>query len=238
MVLRYFNGFVILALICLSALVTTAQTSKCGLQVNVFDSEEVILLIEAKVTIKDLKSGIVTESAERFEPFIFRNVPEGDYEITATKNNYKQGINKVTLNCAQVNDEKIRPFGIILQKGNANEKVLTDERESIVKGTFKLSGKAVSSQEERQKKFVELNDILNYKAVSLGKPVYPLAAKATGASGIVYVWVEVDEQGNVSSAQAVSGHPLLHMAAIKAAKESKFPSAETLGVLIYNFVKK
>jgi len=54
--------------------------------------------------------------------------------------------------------------------------------------------------------------------------------------------VLIDENGNVISANAVSGHPLLRAAAVAAAHASKlrlrnFPaSGKVNGVIIYNFV--
>ena len=65
-------------------------------------------------------------------------------------------------------------------------------------------------------------DNLNQTALSLPKPEYPLAAKAVRASGDVGVSVLIDENGNVIEAKAVSGHPLLRAAAVKAALQAKF----------------
>jgi periplasmic protein TonB len=56
----------------------------------------------------------------------------------------------------------------------------------------------------------------------LVKPPYPPAAKAVRASGAVNVQVTIDENGNVISASAVSGHALLRGAAESAARASKF----------------
>src|SRR5688500_18571158 len=50
---------------------------------------------------------------------------------------------------------------------------------------------------------------LNGKAISLPTPEYPLLARQAQASGSVEVQVTVDEGGNVISATAMSGHPLL-----------------------------
>jgi len=84
--------------------------------------------------------------------------------------------------------------------------------------------------------------VLNGKATSLPKPTYPAAAKAVRASGAVNVQVQVDEKGNVTSASAVSGHPLLRSAAEQAAKQAKFSPTllsgkpvKVSGVLVYNF---
>ncbi|MGC2238967.1 MAG: TonB family protein [Pyrinomonadaceae bacterium] len=85
--------------------------------------------------------------------------------------------------------------------------------------------------------------VLNSKAKNLAKPVYPEAARAVKASGAVNVQVTIDEQGNVISASAVSGHPLLRKASEDAARASKFSPTmlegvpvKVTGIVIYNFV--
>jgi TonB family protein len=85
--------------------------------------------------------------------------------------------------------------------------------------------------------------VLNGKAVSLVKPVYPAAAKAVRASGTVSVKVLIDEEGTVVAANAVSGHPLLRSASEQAARESKFAPTtlsgqpvKVSGIVTYNFV--
>jgi len=84
--------------------------------------------------------------------------------------------------------------------------------------------------------------VINGKATYLPKPAYPAAARAAKASGAVYVEVLVDEQGNVISAVAVSGDPLLRASAEEAAKGAKFSPTllsgtpvKVKGVLVYNF---
>jgi TonB family protein len=85
--------------------------------------------------------------------------------------------------------------------------------------------------------------VLNGKATSLPKPVYPPAAKAVRASGAVTVQVTVDEKGDVVSASALSGHPLLRQSAESAARQAKFSptllsgtAVKVTGVIVYNFV--
>ena len=85
--------------------------------------------------------------------------------------------------------------------------------------------------------------VLNGKAISLPKPGYPPIARAARASGTVVVQVLIDENGNVVSAHAVSGHPLLQGAAIGAARQAKFSPTKlsglpvkVTGVIQYNFV--
>lgn len=85
--------------------------------------------------------------------------------------------------------------------------------------------------------------VLNGKAISLPKPGYPPIARAARASGTVVVQVLIDENGNVVSAHAVSGHPLLQGAAVGAARQAKFSPTKlsgqpvkVTGVIQYNFV--
>lgn len=85
--------------------------------------------------------------------------------------------------------------------------------------------------------------VLNGKATHLPKPAYPAIAKAANASGTVNVQVLVDENGNVLSAHAVSGHPLLKQSAVAAARGAKFrptllsgQPVKVSGIIVYNFV--
>jgi len=85
--------------------------------------------------------------------------------------------------------------------------------------------------------------VLNGKASSLPAPEYPAAARAVKASGAVNIQVTINEQGDIVSASAVSGHPLLRQAAEEAARKAKFAPTflqgvpvSVTGVLVYNFV--
>lgn len=84
--------------------------------------------------------------------------------------------------------------------------------------------------------------VVNSKAKTLVTPAYPAAAKMVKAQGAVNVQVVIDEQGNVISAVAASGNPLLRASAVQAAKQSKFTPTllsnvpvRATGVIIYNF---
>lgn len=84
--------------------------------------------------------------------------------------------------------------------------------------------------------------VINGQATSLPKPIYSAAAKAVHASGKVSVRVVIDERGNVISANAVSGHPLLTSSAEAAALNARFSPTllsgtpiQISGVIVYNF---
>ena len=85
--------------------------------------------------------------------------------------------------------------------------------------------------------------VLNGKAISLPAPNYPAEARAARISGAVTVQITIDEYGNVITARAVSGHPLLQAAAVSSAQQARFSptflmgeAVKVTGVLIYNFV--
>lgn len=85
--------------------------------------------------------------------------------------------------------------------------------------------------------------VLNGKAINLPKPPYPPIAKQAHASGTVVVQVVIDENGNVISAHAVSGHPLLQAVSVAAARQARFSPTKlsgqpvkVTGVITYNFV--
>jgi TonB family protein len=87
--------------------------------------------------------------------------------------------------------------------------------------------------------------VLNGKAISLPQPDYPAAAKAAGASGTVVVRIIIDEQGNVISAQAVSGPAPLQQASINAALQAKFAPTllvgepvQVTGIITYTFARE
>ena len=107
----------------------------------------------------------------------------------------------------------------------------------IITYNFVVGGTAATKSD------APISDVLNGKAISLPNAEYPVAAKAVKAAGTVTVKVTVDEGGNVISATAIGGHPLLRNAALKAAGLAKFAptlvngtATKVTGVLTYNFV--
>lgn len=103
---------------------------------------------------------------------------------------------------------------------------------------------ALKKPEDPKKPPMVTEGVINGKAANLPKPPYPAAARAVGASGAVNVQVMIDEEGNVISAKAVSGHPLLRDAAERAARAAKFSPTylskqpvKVSGLIVYNFTK-
>jgi TonB family protein len=107
-----------------------------------------------------------------------------------------------------------------------------------------VDGTIIKTEEELPRKMAAISGgVLNGKAITLPPPSYPEVARAAEASGNVTVQITVDEQGNVISANAVSGHPLLQGAAVAAARQAKFTPTylqgepvKVTGQIIYTFV--
>jgi TonB family protein len=85
--------------------------------------------------------------------------------------------------------------------------------------------------------------VLNGKAISKPAPAYPVIVNAERVSGTVVVQITVDECGDVESAEAVSGYPVLRHAAVEAARKARFSPTrlsgqpvKVTGTITYNFV--
>lgn len=109
-------------------------------------------------------------------------------------------------------------------------------------GKYRAEGNLSADSNRRAPPKTISGGVLNGKAISLPQPPYPPAARAVKASGAVSVQVTVDEDGNVESASAMSGHPLLRAAAVQAARQAKFrptllsgQPVKVTGVVTYNF---
>jgi TonB family protein len=73
-------------------------------------------------------------------------------------------------------------------------------------------------QAEPPKTIRKPNEALQASAIGRVEAVYPPLALTARISGTVFVEVTIDESGQVTSAQAFSGHPLLKEAAVVAAR--------------------
>ena len=87
-------------------------------------------------------------------------------------------------------------------------------------------------------------DILNGRAIALGRPAYPDLARIQGISGTVWALVDIDETGKVINASDMcQGPPYLSESAVKAAYQSRFTPTKVSGVpvrvrglITFNFV--
>lgn len=109
--------------------------------------------------------------------------------------------------------------------------------------SLKVDAPAQPSPEADRIDRIVMGGVLNSKAVKKPAPEYPAIAKSARAMGTVTVYLVVDEQGNVETAQAVAGHPLLQGTSVEAARKAKFTPTtlcgrpvKVSGVITYNYV--
>lgn len=93
--------------------------------------------------------------------------------------------------------------------------------------------------------FVNMGTLTAANATKMVTPIYSPVAQRSLVEGRVTVEVEIDANGDVTSAKAVSGHQMLRTSAEDAAKRTKFKPAtfnnrpiKGKGTIIYNFSLK
>lgn len=117
--------------------------------------------------------------------------------------------------------------------------VKPDNQKGANLSTYKVVGTSDDPSDSKELS----GGVLNGKALTLPKPVYPRAARTVNASGTVKVLVLILEDGTIFSAEATSGHPLLRAPAVIAACGAKFTPTnlegkpvKVSGYISYNFV--
>lgn len=214
---------------------SNAQTPVCNLRFDIFEfnSEQPVKPVDKlKAVLTDLATKKTKESSALTEAPLFSNLNSGKYKIEVIKTGYQRRIKEFELNCKTADEILTVSKALYLRKGSVKEVTKFDSKTVIGKkgGEVQFAPKSNES-------------ITNDNAAIIAKPNYPAAARAVRASGAVNVQVTIDEDGEIVSANAVSGHPLLRQAAERAAKESRF-SPTTLqgqpvkitGTIVYNFV--
>jgi TonB family protein len=243
--------------------VSFAQTNSCAVKLEVTKTESNTEIKGATATAVNSETKRVYRSKLNGGMPFFVKLPEGEYRVTVTKTGFYRSADDFTLDCSE--DEN--SWSIELYQGNPKQIVKLYNRKKYVVGLMRAPAMENSSVAVAPTQNVPEDDepilqpapnpkptpppvpkivaggVVNGKATNLVKPQYPAAARAVNASGAVNVQVTIDEEGNVISASAVSGHPLLRAAAVKAARESKFSPTrlsgqpvKVTGVIVYNFV--
>ena len=123
-----------------------------------------------------------------------------------------------------------------------------DPANETAKASFKrlqdaeIAAAAAEAAKKAPPPFINLGNLSSANALKMATPIYsPVAARAN-VEGRVTVEVEVNEEGEVTSAKAVSGPAMLRSSAEDAANRSKFKPAmfnnrpiKGKGTITYNF---
>jgi TonB family protein len=230
-----------------------AQTNVCLMKMNVTANQGETKITGATAIATSKQTEKVYKSVLKGGMPYFAALPTGNYRVSVSKAGYKRTIDDFRLDCSEAN---IEPWSIELFKGsprqvvNAYSRVLKSSPLTRAEAADFTEADTGTSPTDSNKYELAPNQpnsvsggVLNGKATNLVKPEYPKSALAVRASGAVNVQVTIDEEGKVISASAVSGHPLLRAAAVKAARESTFPPTrlsgqpvKVTGIIVYNFV--
>lgn len=131
----------------------------------------------------------------------------------------------------------------LVRIGNETDAAQGDAAWKSVLDTLKVEAPPAASAEDEAIDTIVSGGVLNGKVRKKPQPDYPLAAKRARQSGTVVVQITVDENGDVESAQAISGPPLLRGASERAAKLATFTpvklcgrAVKVTGVVTYNFI--
>jgi TonB family protein len=213
----------IFSLVVLSAANAVAQDVRCPLRLEVVQNDGQTKIENTEAVITNLKTANRTKAKMQNGMPYFADLVEGSYSVTVSKKDYKSTIKRIRIICPAFKNTSEVSQDVLMWSGSPKEKVHFIDY-SYERGFFDE---------------VFVNDL----ALKLVRPEYPPAARAVRATGTVVVKVTVDEQGNVVSAQRVSGHPLLALSAVSSAKKSKFVPSMTrdktttmTGLIVYNFV--
>lgn len=216
-----------------------AQDKSCSLSIAVSGDEEI--LNNGAVFIKPSKlNNVIAVNSVSYEAtpasFLadetakFSNLNEGIYTLSFVVEWKKYKLSNYKLECSGDSGEEYLPLKI------------SQEKFIITRIPVKTK---LGENSLRSVPSIVDGGVLNKKAKELPSPIYPRAAKAAKAFGVVNVSVVLDEDGNVIFAEAIKGHPLLRKAASEAASRATFTAfqiegqpVKVTGVIIYNFVAK
>lgn len=135
-------------------------------------------------------------------------------------------------------------FRPMLEKASLTAKFKPTIVEGVpVKKTAVIVYKIVPPGPDEQGSNRQALDIINAQAIKLPKPIYTDEMKNLCATGEVEIEVELNEDGTVHDARAISGDELLYEASIAAVKKARFqtfqgPPVRSRGIVVYNFPER
>lgn len=232
----------------------SAQSRTCSLVLNISTLDE---NGQAK-EVKNARAFVVRKSTRRRIPARlisgspqFSALRAGNYRLTVLKRGFKSTTRGVEFSCTPINS-KIE-VAVSLERTTSFQESIASigETQLVRKELVTTTGSEAPRESNFPRNQPDIaqplkpisGGVLNGKAIELPKPAYPPIARQAHASGTVLVQVTIDETGNIISAHALSGHPLLQSVCVEAARKSKFSPTKlagqpvkVTGVISYNFV--
>jgi|ERR1043166_233405 TonB family protein len=233
----------------------SAQSKTCPLILNISTMDQ-----EGQAQpVKNARAYVVRKNTRARIPAVlvsgnpqFSRLRAGHYKLTILKRGYTTTTQDVDFDCTAMNSKtdlqvSLEPTAGFPKSVSSAPMGIPPVRRGVT--TIIGTGTPGESNEARNEPGLAApsgsisGGVLNGRAIVLPKPAYPPIARAAHASGTVVVQVIIDEEGNVISARAVSGHPLLQAVCVAAARGAKFSPTKlagqpvkVTGVIAYNFV--
>jgi TonB family protein len=198
-----------------------------------------ILDYEKTIELNPKESTAYSNRAEVFEKKGKIQQAIGDYqkavELDANNESAKNNLKRLQDEQAKIEQAKIEQAKIEQAKALAKSK---ETEKTAVTETPK------TAEQSETPKIINLGSLVG-QAVRMVMPAYPPSVRRMNIGGQVRVDITLDENGNVTSANAVSGPQFLHLASEDAARKTKFrPAAigsqtiKATGYIVYNFNNK
>jgi len=174
----------------------------------------------------------------------YQKVVELDAKNESAKTNLKRLLDEQAKVLAKQKEEEQAKILAAKQKEEEQAKILAAKQKPTPPPPVVVPNPPKVVEPSGDPKTVELGSLLG-QAVRMVTPSYPLAAKQLNINGQVKVEVTLNEQGDVTSAKAVSGPQFLRSSSEDAARKSKFKPAlvgteavKASGFIVYNFTNK
>lgn len=221
--------FVLLALMCISAIVSFPQSKTCALHLEVIqapapgESKEIpVRDADASIvdygTKKEIRAALVNGAP------VFAELSSGKYNLSIRKKNYHTTLKRAVLDCELADKNRVISEIIFLRPGDPSsyfvmeaDDAVTPEEKAISADTRSPPGQLSGSGP------ADPGTLPRAGAVIYGpKASYPDNARKAGVKGCVMIEMLIDEKGSVFSAEAVKGPELLRDSAVRAAMLWKF----------------
>ena len=230
---EFLNCGFILSLIGIVVLNTAAQSKFCTLRLSVYEfkddgTSEKFPIFDSQIKLEKVQTKRIVKINSEISTVA--DAVETDYKLIVSRSGFQNTAKEFSLDCSLANEQNEVSEIIFLWKGDDKQ-------------TVKMSDAYTGTEADNKQLNFSAAEPVNDSAIDLPRPEYPPAARAVKAAGAVSVQVLINELGNVISAKAVSGHPLLRSAAVKSAKNAKFSQTylnkmpvKVSGIIVYNFV--
>lgn len=229
------NFFLILIFIGVSVLSIFAQSDKCNLELKFFEynlKNSKIPVSELDVSVVNLENDKKVNSKVALSSFLFLDRLNGKYKVKIQKSEFKIREKEFELDCNFA--DKDNNFVVQVYLAAKNNSEVKDEPPSTSSGHFKIA-------DEKNDKNSTNAEKTNSESV---KPADENKKQVEPNIATVTVAVEIDEDGNVVSAEPVEGNPEFYDKTVKAVRLSKFAPTylsgfpvSVTGNIVYNYKK-